>query len=126
MIKKLKENIGLKVYPAIILRLHSKYYMCGNCETGMLGEQNSTHSKFLLNLHQQLQTQGFILSQHHPLRLITCISAENPAYKMPIKDNADHHETSFDVRVPNEHAILERTSIPANNLMTFNSQRPKK
>lgn len=124
--QNLKEKLspGSKIYPMIILRLHSKFYVCANCEVGMLGFQNPEQSKFLLKLQASLEKLDNIrLSKHHTFRLVVSISAEKPARDMPFKNIEEHEDVHIDLRSLPEHIIIERTVEPTTKDRTFSSRK---
>ena len=112
-----------KVLPDIILRMHSKFYLCANCETGLLGEQNVHQSKFLKGLNQELSTRDCRLSRHHFFRLNVAISATTPAAGQGFKNVADHQAVEFDLRHHYDTTIIQRTVEPRSNLMNFTSRK---
>ena len=116
-------QFGCKILPDIILRMHSKFYLCANCEVGMLGEQNIHHSKFLTSLHQELSSRNCRLSRHHFFHLSVAISATTPAAGQGFKNVGDHQEVETDLRNHYETAIIQRTFEPKSMLMSFESRR---
>ncbi len=96
---------GCKVY-AIVLNIHSKFYICFDCELGLLGLQNS-NSTFINQLRETL-AESCIFSTNKPLVAMSLFSAQCKNRDEATKTAADHQPVHVDLRMGRNDIILQQ------------------
>lgn len=112
---------GAKVY-AVILSIHSKFYVCKNCEISALGE----HKLLSKNLGKTLKKFGYILPKKG-LKVLTTVTTDVP-YKSRRQMEEDHREFAIDLRsVKNNGLILSQdASVIKPRDTKFQSRKPRR